>query len=229
MRWWPTCRWGDRQRLEILKALYRGARILILDEPTAVLTPQETEQLFGVLALLREQGTTILLITHKLKEVMRLCDFVTVMRGGRVVQDVAIADTSIESLAEAMVGRKVQMGRQGDTDKPPGEVLMQASGIVVRDALQVVRLQDARLRCVPARSWVSPGSPATARANCSRCCPACWRPVPARWRWVARVSAPVPGSIRARPAAGCGPCAGRPPRARNGHEFRGLGVGGARV
>ncbi len=76
---------GDRQRLEILKALYRGAKMLILDEPTAVLTPQETEQLFGVLTLLREQGTTILLITHKLKEVMRLCDRVTVMRGGRVV------------------------------------------------------------------------------------------------------------------------------------------------
>ena len=133
---------GDRQRLEILKTLYRGARILILDEPTAVLTPQETEQLFGVLDLLRRQGTTILLITHKLKEVMRLCDFVTVMRGGRVVQDVAIADTSIASLAEAMVGRKVQMGRQGDTGKAPGAVLLQASGIVVRDALKVVRLQD---------------------------------------------------------------------------------------
>ena len=73
---------GDRQRLEILKALYRGAKVLILDEPTAVLTPQETEQLFGVLRLLRSQGTTILLITHKLKEVMGLCDQVTVMRAG---------------------------------------------------------------------------------------------------------------------------------------------------
>ena len=131
---------GDRQRLEILKTLFRGARILILDEPTAVLTPQETEQLFGVLALLREQGTTIVLITHKLKEVMRLCDQVTVMRGGRVVQDIAIADTSIESLAEAMVGRKVQMGRQGDTGQPPGVVLMRAHGVVVRDTLKVVRL-----------------------------------------------------------------------------------------
>ena len=131
---------GDRQRLEILKTLYRGARILILDEPTAVLTPQETEQLFGVLALLRGQGTTIILITHKLKEVMRLCDQVTVMRGGRVVQEVAIANASIESLAEAMVGRKVQMGRIGDTDKQAGEVLMRASGVVVRDALEVTRL-----------------------------------------------------------------------------------------
>jgi len=139
---------GDRQRLEILKALYRGARILILDEPTAVLTPQETEQLFGVLALLREQGTTILLITHKLKEVMRLCDSVTVMRAGRVVAEVAIADATIENLAEAMVGRKVQMGRVGDTDKAPGEVLMQASGIHVKDAMGVVRLHglDIALR-----------------------------------------------------------------------------------
>ncbi|MCY7305255.1 MAG: ABC transporter ATP-binding protein [Rhodoferax sp.] len=131
---------GDRQRLEILKTLYRGARILILDEPTAVLTPQETEQLFGVLALLRDNGTTILLITHKLKEVMRLCDFVTVMRGGRVVQDVAIADTSIESLAEAMVGRKVQMGRQGEATQAPGAVLLKTRGVVVKDVLQVVRL-----------------------------------------------------------------------------------------
>jgi len=131
---------GDRQRLEILKALYRGAKILILDEPTAVLTPQETEQLFGVLSRLREQGTTILLITHKLKEVMRLCDHVTVMRGGRVVQEVAIAQTSIESLAEAMVGRKVHMGRQGDASKPAGDVLLQVKGVVVRDALKVTRL-----------------------------------------------------------------------------------------
>ena len=102
---------GDRQRLEILKALYRGAKILILDEPTAVLTPQETEQLFDVLRVLREQGTTILLITHKLKEVMRLCDQVTVMRAGRVVQELPIAQASCEGLAEAMVGRKVHMGR----------------------------------------------------------------------------------------------------------------------
>ena len=139
---------GDRQRLEILKALYRGAKILILDEPTAVLTPQETEQLFGVLSLLRSQGTTILLITHKLKEVMRLCDRVTVMRGGRVVHEAAIADTSVEQLAEAMVGRKVNMGRQGDGGTNSGPVLMQARGLVVRDALKVTRLQgvDITLR-----------------------------------------------------------------------------------
>jgi simple sugar transport system ATP-binding protein len=136
---------GDRQRLEILKALYRGARILILDEPTAVLTPQETEQLFGVLRVLREQGTTIVLITHKLKEVMRLCDQVTVMRSGCVVQEMPIAQASIEALAEAMVGRKVQMGRLPEDAKPLGDVLLQASHLTVRDAMNVVRLDDVNL------------------------------------------------------------------------------------
>ena len=136
---------GDRQRLEILKALYRGAKILILDEPTAVLTPLETEQLFGVLRLLRAQGTTVLLITHKLKEVMRLCDQVTVMRAGRVVQEVPIARASIEGLAEAMVGRKVQMGRLAEDTKPAGDILLHASQLTVRDSMNVVRLDGVSL------------------------------------------------------------------------------------
>lgn len=136
---------GDRQRLEILKALYRGARTLILDEPTAVLTPQETQQLFGVLRTLRSQGTTILLITHKLKEVMGLCDFVTVMRAGRVVEERAIAEASVEGLAEAMVGRKVHMGRDDSALHAGGDVLLAVQDVEVRDALQVVRLGGIRL------------------------------------------------------------------------------------
>ena len=136
---------GDRQRLEILKALYRGAKILILDEPTAVLTPQETEALFRVLARLREQGTTIILITHKLKEVMRLCDRVTVMRTGRVVHECAIADASVQALAEAMVGRQVNMGRQGDGRAAPGAVALRAEGLTLRDAMQVTRLRGVDL------------------------------------------------------------------------------------
>ena len=139
---------GDRQRLEILKALYRGAKVLILDEPTAVLTPHETLQLFDVLKGLRDQGTTIILITHKLKEVMGLCDFVTVMRAGEVVQELPIADATIEGLAEAMVGRKVNMGRvEGDARKA-GAVLLDARQLEVRDSLQVLRLSgiDLQLR-----------------------------------------------------------------------------------
>jgi ABC-type uncharacterized transport system ATPase subunit len=137
---------GERQRLEILKALYRGARILILDEPTAVLTPQETEALFATLRQLRGRGTTILLITHKLKEIMALCDAVTVMRGGAVVLDCAIGDTSLDGLAEAMVGRRVQLGREAQTPPAaPGPVLLQAQGLRWRDALGVPRLDGVSL------------------------------------------------------------------------------------
>jgi len=139
---------GDCQRLEILKALYRGARILILDEPTAVLTPQETEQLFEVLDTLRAGGTTVILITHKLKEVMRVCDRVTVMRAGEVVHESDIASASIESLAQAMVGRKVQLGRTAAASASGGEVRLTAQGLTLRDTQGVTRLagMDLELR-----------------------------------------------------------------------------------
>ncbi len=136
---------GERQRLEILKALYRGARILILDEPTAVLTPAETEQLFVTLKGLRERGTTVLLITHKLKEIMALCDAVTVMRGGQVVLDCAIADTSIDGLAEAMVGRRVNLARGDTAAAEPGPVLLEAQGLSWADELGVTRLAEVSL------------------------------------------------------------------------------------
>ncbi|HTP74631.1 MAG TPA: ABC transporter ATP-binding protein [Burkholderiaceae bacterium] len=138
---------GERQRLEILKALYRGARILILDEPTAVLTPQETDQLFATLRQLRARGTTILLITHKLKEIMALTDAVTVMRAGRVVLDCATADTTMDALAQAMVGRRVQLGRGGDVpgSASHGEPLLRAERLHWRDASGVARLDDISL------------------------------------------------------------------------------------
>jgi ABC-type uncharacterized transport system ATPase subunit len=137
---------GARQRLEILKALVRGARILILDEPTAVLTPQETEQLFVTLRRLRERGTTILLITHKLKEIMALADDVTVMRGGKVVLQARVADTSLDGLAQAMVGRQVHLGRSADArPAKAGDVLLRAQGLQWRDALGVTHLADVSL------------------------------------------------------------------------------------
>jgi len=137
---------GERQRLEILKALFRGARILILDEPTAVLTPQETEALFVTLRRLRDAGTTLLLITHKLKEIMALCDAVTVMRQGAVVFDGPIAQCSLDQLAEAMVGRRVQLGRAaGAATARPGATLLAAQGLQWRDALGVQRLADVSL------------------------------------------------------------------------------------
>jgi general nucleoside transport system ATP-binding protein len=131
---------GDRQRLEILKALHRGARILILDEPTAVLTTQETEQLFAVLRRLRESGKTIIIITHKLKEVLALCDQVTVMRAGRVVHECATRDATVTQLAEAMVGRKLKAppARSGHDANAP--VRLQVQDLAYRDAHGVLRL-----------------------------------------------------------------------------------------
>ncbi|XGC81252.1 ABC transporter ATP-binding protein [Bdellovibrio bacteriovorus] len=99
---------GEQQRLEILKILSQDSEILILDEPTAVLTPQEVLDLFKNLRLLRDQGKTILIITHKLKEVMNLTDNVTVFRAGRVIGNKKTSDTTSEELAEMMVGRRLQ-------------------------------------------------------------------------------------------------------------------------
>ena len=132
---------GDRQRLEILKALHRGARILILDEPTAVLTAQETEQLFAVLRRLRERGKTIIIITHKLKEVLALCDQVTVMRAGRVVHECPTHNATVTQLAEAMVGRKLKAppARAGHDANAP--VRLQVRDLAYRDQHGVQRLQ----------------------------------------------------------------------------------------
>ncbi|HER24247.1 MAG TPA: ABC transporter ATP-binding protein [Candidatus Atribacteria bacterium] len=98
---------GIQQRVEIIKVLYRGAEILVMDEPTAVLTPQEVEELFGILRSLKKQGKTIIFITHKLNEVIELSDRVTVMRKGKVVGVKKTKDTNQEEIASMMVGREV--------------------------------------------------------------------------------------------------------------------------
>ena len=116
---------GVQQRVEILKALYRGADVLILDEPTAVLTPQEVEELYGVFEELTAQGKTIVFITHKLGEAMHAADDVTVLRDGRNVGTVAAEDVTREELAEMMVGREVLMepdARPADHGEPVLEV-----------------------------------------------------------------------------------------------------------
>ncbi|MGB9181295.1 MAG: ABC transporter ATP-binding protein [Pyrinomonadaceae bacterium] len=98
---------GQQQRVELLKALYRHARLLILDEPTAVLTPQEVEEFFAILRGMREQGKTVVIITHKLSEVLAISDDVTVMRDGRVVGELKTSETNAAELARLMVGRDV--------------------------------------------------------------------------------------------------------------------------
>ena len=114
-----------RQKLEILKTLYRGARILILDEPTAVLTPQETDELFVELKELRNKGQTIIFISHKLGEVFRLCDRVTVMRDGAMIATHDVADVDRQTISNEMVGREVRLSFDKEPAKP-GEPALRA-------------------------------------------------------------------------------------------------------
>jgi ABC-type uncharacterized transport system ATPase subunit len=114
---------GQQQRVELLKALYRHAQLLILDEPTAVLTPQEVEEFFAILRRMREQGKTIVIITHKLSEVLAISDNVTVMRDGRVVGDLKTGATNAAELARLMVGREVLLRVDKPEAKPRATVL----------------------------------------------------------------------------------------------------------
>jgi general nucleoside transport system ATP-binding protein len=123
---------GLQQRVEILKALYRGADILILDEPTGVLTPAEADHLFRILKQLKSQGKTIVLITHKLREIKAVTDNVSVMRRGEIVATLPTKEASIEELAELMVGRRVLLRVQKGEAKP-GEVKLAVENLSVRD------------------------------------------------------------------------------------------------
>jgi ABC-type uncharacterized transport system ATPase subunit len=119
---------GIEQRIEIIKVLYRGADIMILDEPTAVLTPQEVDELFDILRALKAQGKTIIFITHKLREVMAVSDSVTVMRRGKVVGTVATKDTTRQEIATMMVGRQV-LFRVERTPAVPGETVLKIKNL----------------------------------------------------------------------------------------------------
>ena len=135
---------GHRQRVEILKALYRDAQILILDEPTGVLTPAEADHLFRILRGLRDEGKTIILITHKLREIMEVTDNVSVMRRGEIVATLPTAATTPEALAELMVGRKVLLR----VDKPaarPGRTVLEVERLTVTDQQGVARLKEVSL------------------------------------------------------------------------------------
>jgi ABC-type uncharacterized transport system ATPase subunit len=132
---------GQQQRVEILKALYRGAETLILDEPTGVLTPKEADDLFRVLRTLREQGKTVILITHKLREIMAITDTVSVMRQGQMVATVKTSETSPEQLAELMVGRRVLL-RVEKGEAKPGKTLLEVQNLVVKDDMGITRVKD---------------------------------------------------------------------------------------
>jgi simple sugar transport system ATP-binding protein len=130
---------GQQQRVEILKALYRGAEILILDEPTAVLTPQEATELFAIIKSLRADGKSIIFISHKLNEVLEIADRITVLRRGKMIETVLREGATEESLAKAMVGREVLLR----VDRPPaqpGETLLEVSDLQVIDDRGIERV-----------------------------------------------------------------------------------------
>lgn len=131
---------GVQQRVEIVKALYRQAKILVLDEPTAVLTPQEADDLFWVMRHLTERGVSIIFITHKLKEVMAIADRITVMRRGKVVGTTRSEDTNEQGLADMMVGREVLLDVEKEPAKPEDIVLeVQSLDLVDERGIEVVQ------------------------------------------------------------------------------------------
>src|SRR5690349_21369141 len=132
---------GQQQRVELLKALYRHAQLLILDEPTAVLTPQEVEEFFTILKGMRSQGKTIVIITHKLSEVLAISDEVTVMRDGKVVGRVQTRDTNAAELARMMVGREVLL-RVEKSDPKVGKPQLEVKNLSVTDVFGAKRVND---------------------------------------------------------------------------------------
>ena len=136
---------GLQQRVEILKALYRGADILILDEPTGVLTPAEADHLFNVLRQLRDEGKTIILITHKLREVMAITDNVSVMRQGEMVATRKTSETSVAELAELMVGRRVLLTVEKGEAKP-ADTRLTVDNLTVKDSRGVIMVNDVSLQ-----------------------------------------------------------------------------------
>jgi general nucleoside transport system ATP-binding protein len=142
----PNVRTGDlpvglQQRVEILKVLYRGADILILDEPTAVLTPQETNDLFKVLRGLLQQGKTIIFITHKLREVLEISDRITVLRRGKVVGHLITRETNAEEIARMMVGREVML-RVEKKPATPGPVVLRVDHLTVKSERGLPAVRD---------------------------------------------------------------------------------------
>src|SRR5699024_1838344 len=135
---------GMQQRVEILKMLYRGADVLILDEPTAVLTPQEINELIEIMGSLVREGKSIILITHKLKEIMQTCDRCTVIRKGVGIGTVEVKDTTVDELAALMVGRAVSFKTE-KTEANPQEVVLEVENLHVNDTRNVPTVKGLHL------------------------------------------------------------------------------------
>ncbi|MHA2313654.1 MAG: heme ABC transporter ATP-binding protein, partial [Candidatus Thorarchaeota archaeon] len=135
---------GIRQRVEIVKALFRGARLLILDEPTSVLTPLEAEELFETLQSMVKEGMTVVMITHKLPEVMAISDRVTVLRRGKVVSTIETEQTNPVDLSMKMVGREVDFELEKE-DAKPGKVVLDVKNLSACDDKDQLALEDISL------------------------------------------------------------------------------------
>ena len=135
---------GQQQRVEILKALYRGANLLILDEPTAVLTPQEAQELFGIVRGLQADGMSIIFISHKLNEVLDIADRITVLRRGKTIETFPREGATEASLAQAMVGREVLLHVE-KKPREPGEVLLSVRDLHVRDDRGIAKVRGVSL------------------------------------------------------------------------------------
>ena len=135
---------GLQQRVEILKALYKGAQVLILDEPTGVLTPDEADHLFRILRTLKDEGKSVILITHKLREIMAITDQVSVMRRGEMVAHFETSKTNVGELAEAMVGRRVLL-RVDKTPAKPGEIVLDVKNVTWKDKKGIARVDNVSL------------------------------------------------------------------------------------
>jgi len=136
---------GEQQRVEILKALYRGARILILDEPTSLLTPQEAEDLFETLRRMTAEGRTIVFVSHKLDELMAISDRVTVLRGGKLIGTANTRETDQRALARMMIGREVVFTQAKQSHDATDDIALELKGVSARDDLGLQALHDVSL------------------------------------------------------------------------------------
>lgn len=188
---------SQKQTLEIVKVLYRGADILILDEPTAVLTPQETEKLFSVIRNMKADGKAVIIITHKLHEVLSISDRVAILRKGEYVGDIATKDANEAKLTEMMVGEKVELNIERPEPVNPVKRL-DIEHLTVRSAEGITVLDDASFRFTAARSSALRASPATARRSCWRPLPVCSPPRAAQASSITRPTLPHPCSSSAK-------------------------------
>ena len=184
---------GMQQRTEILKMLYRDANILIFDEPTAVLMPQEIEDLIAIMRSLVARGKSIILITHKLKEIEQVADRCVIIRRGQLVDTVNVADTTTQEMADKMVGRVVHFNidKQPQT---PGKCVLKVEHLSVKNEQNVLRSTISASTSMPVRSSASPVSTATARPNWST-------PLPASARSQTAKSPSAVRTSRMRPSA----------------------------